>query len=110
MMVYDHRSSSCREEGHADGQANLGRWIVGSDRAVDSAAPAAAVSSSRAKARRFTRVADGNSVRVAHGHPVGDAAAGDGVRQRNDVLAAPSRLARGRRVGAHPSPAAGEAP
>src|ERR687886_573389 len=41
-----------------------------------------------------------HSVRVAHGPALGDAPAGDGLWQRRDLLAAPARLASGRRLGA----------
>lgn len=42
----------------------------------------------------------GHSVCLAHGHPVGALATGDGLRKRDDVLASPARVARTRRVAA----------
>src|SRR5437868_1333910 len=50
----------------------------------------------RARPRGF----DGDPLRAQERHPLGDAAPGDGLRQRRDLLAALARLAAGRRLGA----------
>ncbi len=79
---------------------------MGFDRAP--AAPeAAAVSVSRSQANRQSEGVDGHSVRSEVRHSVGDAAQGNGLRQRNDVLAAVARLAASGRVGEDTSCVAG---
>src|SRR3712207_9107466 len=60
----------------------------------------------RPSADRGSRGADRHPLRAQVGHPLGDAAAGDGLRLRHDLLAAPARPAGGGRLAGVPPYAA----
>jgi transposase len=74
------------------------RRALGGDRAP--AAARAAEAEGRAAARARPRRARRDHLRPADRHALAAAAGGAGLRQRPDLLAAPARLAAGRRVGA----------
>src|ERR1700755_1583425 len=93
-MIY----SIDRAEGRAATMDRAGR-IVGTDRAAVAPAPAA-VRKSRTQAGAGPAGAVRDPVRAVHRDPLGVPAPGVGFRVRDDVLAAPRRMARSWRVAA----------
>lgn len=85
------------------GQTDSDRRRVARDRAVYSGTAAASFSISRPQADRQSSSDDGHSLRAPDRHWLGGPSAGNGLRLRNDVLAALARLDCGRRVGHDPS-------
>lgn len=71
---------------------------MGRNRTAVATAEAATQAASGAQADRRSRDAQRHSVRAALGDPLGDAPQGDGLRVRDDLLAATESLAGGRRV------------
>src|SRR5437762_2427469 len=83
-----------RAEGRAATMDGAGR-VVGADRTAATPTPAA-VAQPWPETDTGPTGAVRDPVRAVHGDPVGVPAAGVGVRLRDDLLAAPGRMARGR--------------
>jgi len=91
-------------------QTSHRRRSVGADRAAPARAQAAAQALSRAQEARRPQSDDRDCVRAAFRHSLANAAAGNGVRLRDDVLEPSVRVAGSGRVGEDPSRAPAEAP
>lgn len=83
------------------------RSIVGVDRTALATTEAAPATTPGPKTDRPSPTADGNSVRADHGHPVGNVAAGNGVRLWHAVLATAGGVATLGHLGQAPSDPAG---
>ena len=77
----------------AHGEAPVGRQAVGTDRTHIATQEATAATVSRPVPVGASRRIDWDTLRLAHGYCMGVAAPGDGLRLRNDLLAAPLRMA-----------------
>ena len=86
-----------RRKGH--GQTHTGRRPLGTHRTAATAAQTSAVAASRAQAARQSRSSDGHPVHSPDWSTLGPSTARNGLRQRHELLASPSRLAGSRRVG-----------
>jgi transposase len=89
-------------EGTIDGETDTGPTLMGEGRAFAPAAQAPSPKISRTKTQRPSASSDGYSFCLEDGHPVANAAEGNGMRQWDDVLAVSARLAEGRCVEKNP--------
>lgn len=100
-MISAWSQFSLRHGGRRHGQAaGLGRIV---EPHPTRSAARTAEAERRSAARQRPRVFDRDTFHSEDRHPVGVPSAGDGLRQRHDVLASATRLACGRRVGRHAS-------